>query len=299
MVRIRVIHASRLLAVCAAIVLAAVLAALGVRSVGGARATTKGAGGAAVQAAFSFFQPPPMEFELPGEDDHKDRALWVAPPSLGGDVAETPRTARPRVLIYHTHTHEAYAQTPGDPYEETEPWRTEDQAHSVVRVGDELKALLEARGFEVVHDVTDHEPPQLSTAYARSLDTLMGYADERFDLRIDLHRDAWDNSMAACAEIGGRRVAQLMLLVGNGGDYDVKPDYEANLAFATRLTQRLNALADGLCRPVLVKNGRYNQHVGTPSVLIEAGHNLNTLEEALAAMPYLARALEEMMREAG
>ena len=105
--------------------------------------------------------------------------------------------------------------------------------------------------------------------------------------------------MAACAEIGGRRVAQLMLLVGNGGDYDVKPDYEVNLAFATRLTQRLNALADGLCRPVLVKNGRYNQHVGTPSVLIEAGHNLNTLEEALAATPYLARALEEMMREAG
>ena len=39
MVRIRVIHASRLLAVCAAIVLAAVLAALVIRSAGGARAT--------------------------------------------------------------------------------------------------------------------------------------------------------------------------------------------------------------------------------------------------------------------
>ena len=88
-----------------------------------------------------------------------------------------------------------------------------------------------------------------------------------------------------------QRAAQLMLLVGDGGSYDEKPDYEANLAFATRLTEGLNALSPGLCRPVLVKHGRYNQHVGTPSLLVEAGHNLNTLEEALRAMPPLAEAL--------
>ena len=294
MVRIRVIHASKLLAVCAAIALAVALAALIFRSAGGARAA-QGPEKAAVQAAFSFLRPPPMEFELSGENEHTDSALWVAPPSLGAD-AETPRAARPRVLIYHTHTHEAYAQTPDDPYEETEPWRTEDQTRSVVRVGAELAALLEARGFDVVHDATDHEYPQLNTAYARSLDTLAGYADQSFDLRIDLHRDAWDSSMAACTEINGRRAAQLMLLVGDGGDYAVKPDYEANLAFAARLTERLNALSEGLCRPVLVKHGRYNQHMGTPSVLIEAGHNLNTLDEALEAMPCLADALDSLLR---
>ena len=83
---------------------------------------------------------------------------------------------------------------------------------------------------------------------------------------------------------------------GNGGNYEEKPDYEANLAFAARLTERLNALAEGICRPVLVKNGRYNQHAGTPSALIEVGHNLNTLEEALAAMPYLAEALDDLLR---
>jgi len=87
-----------------------------------------------------------------------------------------------------------------------------------------------------------------------------------------------------------------MMLVGNGGSYEVKPDYEANLAFAAQLTDRLNGLCEGLCRPVLVKNGRYNQHVGTPSVLIEVGHNRNTLSEALAAMPFLAEALDGLLR---
>ena len=296
MVRIRVIHASKLFAVLAAIVLAVALAVLIFRSTGRASAAACFRGEAAVQAAFSFFTPPPMEFELSGEDEHTDRIVWIAPDSLDIGAPPVGRAERPRVLIYHTHTHEAYAQTPEDPYVETEAWRTEDETHSVVRVGEELAALLTERGFEVVHDTTDHEYPHLNTAYARSLDTLLSYGDRAFDLRVDLHRDAWDSSQADCAFDGDARVAQLMMLVGNGGSYEVKPDYEANLAFAAQLTDRLNGLCEGLCRPVLVKNGRYNQHVGTPSVLIEVGHNRNTLSEALAAMPFLAEALDGLLR---
>ena len=293
MVRIRVVHASKLLAVLAAAALAIALAVLVFRSAGTARAAEYPRERAALQAAFSFWQPPPMEFELPGESARAGNAIWAAPETEQGQSADK---AALRVLIYHTHTHEAYAQTAEDPYVETEAWRTEDQAHSVVRVGEELKAQLEARGFEVVHDTTDHEYPHLNTAYARSLDTLMSYDQSDFDLRIDLHRDAWDSTLADCAYVDGQRAAQLMLLVGNGGSYEVKPDYETNLAFAARLTARLNGLAEGLCRPVMVKNGRYNQHAGTPSILVEAGHNLNTLEEALRAMPSLAQALDDVMR---
>ena len=47
----------------------------------------------------------------------------------------------------------------------------------------------------------------------------------------------------------------------------------------------------------MVKNGRYNQHLFTPSVLIEVGHNLNTLDEALASMPVLAEALADLLKE--
>ena len=56
-----------------------------------------------------------------------------------------------RVLIYHTHTYEAYEQT-GERYKETEKWRTAENEHNVVRVGEELAALLRSHGMEVVHD---------------------------------------------------------------------------------------------------------------------------------------------------
>ena len=293
MVKIKVIHASKLLAAAAAVILAIALSGLAVSASSGATQKTSGERAAAV-AAFSFWKPPKMEFELPVENEHAD-LIVLEDAAIQED--HTQPVARPRVLIYHTHTHEAYAQTAADPYRETESWRTEDQTHSVVRVGEALAALLTDYGFDVVHDTADYEYPKLNTAYARSLDMLETKRGETFNLCVDLHRDAWDKSMAECAYVGSQRAAQLMMLIGNGGNFDVKPDYEANLAFAARLTDRVNALCDGLCRPVMVKNGRYNQHLFTPSVLIEVGHNLNTLEEALASMPVLAEALADLLKE--
>ena len=293
MVKIKVIHASKLLAAAAAVILAIALIVLAVSASSGAAQGTSGERAAAV-AAFSFWRPPKMEFELPGENEHAD--LIVLEDAAVQEDHKQP-VERPRVLIYHTHTHEAYAQTAADPYRETESWRTEDQTHSVVRVGEALAALLTDYGFDVVHDTADYEYPKLNTAYARSLDMLETKRGETFNLCVDLHRDAWDKSMAECACIGSQRAAQLMMLIGNGGNFDIKPDYEANLAFAARLTDRINALCDGLCRPVMVKNGRYNQHLFTPSVLIEVGHNLNTLDEALASMPVLAEALADLLKE--
>lgn len=293
MVKIKVIHASKLLAAAAAVILAIALIVLAVSASSGAAQKTSGERAAAV-AAFSFWRPPKMEFELPGENEHAD-LIVLEDAAVQED--HTQPVERPRVLIYHTHTHEAYAQTAADPYRETESWRTEDQTHSVVRVGEALAALLTDYGFDVVHDTADYEYPKLNTAYARSLDMLETKRGETFNLCVDLHRDAWDKSMAECACIGSQRAAQLMMLIGNGGNFDIKPDYEANLAFAARLTDRINALCDGLCRPVMVKNGRYNQHLFTPSVLIEVGHNLNTLDEALASMPVLAEALADLLKE--
>ena len=293
MVKIKVIHASKLLAAAAAVILAIALIVLAVSASSGAAQGTSGERAAAV-AAFSFWRPPKMEFERPGENEHAD-LIVLEDAAVQED--HTQPVERPRVLIYHTHTHEAYAQTAADPYRETESWRTEDQTHSVVRVGEALAALLTDYGFDVVHDTADYEYPKLNTAYARSLDMLETKRGETFNLCVDLHRDAWDKSMAECACIGSQRAAQLMMLIGNGGNFDIKPDYEANLAFAARLTDRINALCDGLCRPVMVKNGRYNQHLFTPSVLIEVGHNLNTLDEALASMPVLAEALADLLKE--
>lgn len=76
---------------------------------------------------------------------------------LLGAETETPRK---RVLIYHTHTYEAYEQTQDDPYEETEKWRTADSAHNVVRVGEELPRCCAAWAWKSCMSVTAFEPAQ-------------------------------------------------------------------------------------------------------------------------------------------
>ena len=132
----------------------------------------------------------------------------------------------------------------------------------------------------------------MGTAYERSLKTIESYP-ERFDLIIDLHRDAYSPAVykTLSVKVGGADAAQLMLLVGNGKGFDDDPDYyPRNMAFAQKLTNRLGAISPGICQGVMVKNGRYNQHLGT-SILVEAGHNRNTLMEAIASMPYLADAI--------
>ena len=44
----------------------------------------------------------------------------------------------PRILIYHTHTYEAYEITETETYTPTEKWRTRDEQYNMVAVGDAL-----------------------------------------------------------------------------------------------------------------------------------------------------------------
>lgn len=206
-----------------------------------------------------------------------------------------------RILIYHTHTYEAYEQTAGNEYAEIEAWRTDDEAHNVVAVGKALAASLTALGFEVVHDTTAFEPPTLDDAYDRSLIMLEQRinAGETYDLYIDLHRDAIasTSTIKRTVNIGGEEVARFMVLVGKGttGGYTEKPDWEKNLAIAQRITDSLNDQCNSLARDVKVKTGRFNQHVTDACVLIECGMSCNTLEETLSGIPYLAQAIADAM----
>lgn len=233
--------------------------------------------------------------------------IFAKPAETSGFAIEVLQMETPavrRVLIYHTHTYEAFEQTGEKHYQETEKWRTADSAHNMIRVGEELAALLRSLGVDVTHDTTAFEPPVLSTAYARSLDMLerRAAAGERYDLYIDLHRDAYTASYGGSntVSVGGTEVAKLMLLIGKGEGvtgqgYDDKPDWQANLAIAQAITDDLNQQSPGLCRDVHIKSGRYNQHVAPACILVEAGNNKNTLEQVLAAMPYLADAIEHAL----
>ncbi len=212
-------------------------------------------------------------------------------------AVNTLRSDKPTILIYHTHTTEAYTQTEGETYKESGKWRTNDNTKNVVAVGETLKEILEKDyGFTVIHDTTDHEPPKLATAYDRSVVTMEKYHKEypSVVLFIDLHRDAYTSTDSAPCDfltINGVETARLMFVVGKGEKYSDKPYYDTNIVFAERMTAYLNTIDEKLCRPVRVKTGRYNQHVAPNCILVEVGHNANTLSQAKAAMPYFAESI--------
>lgn len=207
------------------------------------------------------------------------------------------RGDEPTVLIYHTHTTEAYTQTNDNPYVETSSWRTNETDKSVVAVGKALAERLRREyGYCVIHDTTNHEPPKLSTAYERSEETMRAYAAKYPTLRlfIDIHRDAYTVTGEPTSDYAvpyGDETCRVMCVVGEGTNYEIKPHYAENLTLAQRLTERLIAMDERLARPVRIKSGRYNQHIYPACLLIEVGHNANTLEQALAVVPYLADAL--------
>ena len=251
----------------------------------------------------SIFADAPAAAETPQATPESTRQPSPAPPQgFTLEVISPARTAANtgyRVLIYHTHTYEAYTATADMPYTPTEKWRTANDQRNMVAVGAQLAALLQSAGVDAVHDTTAFEPPKLSSAYERSLAMLKKrLADgERYDLYIDLHRDAYSkNNGPNTVEKDGETLARLLLLIGKGtgqtgAGYAEKPDWESNRAIAQAISNRLNLQCEGLCRGVTLKNGRYNQHIAPCCVLGEVGNNYNTLEEALAAMPYLANAI--------
>lgn len=253
-----------------------------------------------VQPAFA---EPVFSVELSPAEDEKVSSLstdintMLQVEILRESATLPPPYSNKRVLIYHTHTYEAYEQAEDDPYKQIEKWRTSDAGHNVVAVGKALAAALQALGIQVVHDTTAYEPPTLEDAYNRSLEMLeeRGASGEKYDLYIDLHRDAIASSstIRRTVNIGGVDVARFMVLIGKGttGGYAVKPDWEKNLVLAECITAALNQQCENLARDVKIKTGRFNQHIADCCVLIECGMNTNTLEEVLAGIPYLAEAI--------
>lgn len=209
----------------------------------------------------------------------------------------------PTVFIYHTHTTEAYRQVEGATYQESSEWRTRDNNQNIVAVGETLAAALRAQGFKVIHDTTDHEPPKLATSYLRSLQTMQEARAEHpeIDLFIDVHRDsANEGAQNDVAVVGGERCARMMFVVGTGEgsqktQYDEKPNWRENYTLAKSITAQLEELKEGLTRPIRVKTGRYNQHVADMCLLVEMGHNQNTLAEAKASARYLATAIAQVI----
>lgn len=253
------------------------------------------AANADAEPAFSHGTPLPTSVPEENEEPMQTEAplsisqVETAHLSHGLDL----RGKAPKILIYHTHTTEAYTATASSPYVQTYSYRTADAGKSVLAVGEALAERLRTQyGFSVIHDMTDHEPPSLKTAYDRSERTMRRYLEQypSLVLFIDVHRDASSDAQDYVV-VDGSPTARLMCVVGQGTKYKDKPDFDRNYALAAKLTENLRHIEKRLARDVRVKTGRYNQHVGQLSLLIEVGHNANTLEQALHAVPSLAESL--------
>ena len=200
------------------------------------------------------------------------------------------------ILIFHTHTCESYTPTEQYNYQQTGNFRTTDLNFSVARVGDELTNYLMGYGFNVVHDKTYHDYPAYTGSYTRSKTTVENILQSNpTDIIIDLHRDAIGSksNYDPSVKIGDDVAAQLMFVIGTNGGGLYHPNWQTNLKFAIELQQKANEMYPGLFKTMIVRNSRYNQHLGKAATIIEVGSTGNTLEQCMNSMKYLSKVLDE------
>ena len=194
----------------------------------------------------------------------------------------------PQILIVHTHGSESYSQSDGDTYEESDPYRTTDCTHNVVKVGEEMATVFRAHGFQVIHDTTLFDYPSYNGAYDRSKAAVEEWLEKYPTIQVvlDVHRDALVGSdgqvYKLISEEAGKKVAQVMLVIGSNGSGAEHPRWKDNLAFGVLLQQGLVRGYSELARPMVVRNSRYNQQLLPGSLLVEVGGHGNTLTEAIA-----------------
>lgn len=200
------------------------------------------------------------------------------------------------ILIFHTHTCESYTPSEQFQYQQTGNFRTIDLEYNVARVGDELSEYLKKYEFNVIHDKTYHDYPAYSGSYTRSASTVEKILKTNpSDIIIDLHRDAIGSksNYDPSVKIGDDVAAQLMFVIGTNGGGLYHPNWQSNLKFAIELQEKANEMYPGLFKPMIVRNSRYNQHLGSAACIIEVGSTGNTLEQCLMSMKYLAKVIDE------
>ncbi len=207
------------------------------------------------------------------------------------------KNGKPQILIMHTHTTECYLPEDREYYTDSDLTRTRDKTKSVCAVGDVIAKKLNDAGFVTIHDTTEHDYPAYNGSYTRSSETVKKYLQEYPDIKIviDLHRDSLKGNgvdrVKPVVEIGGKKAAQVMLVVGCGETLSGHENWEKNFSFAVKLHQTMEAFYPGLARPISFSIAKYNQHLTTGSILLEVGTESNSLEEAKYGGELAANAL--------
>lgn len=203
----------------------------------------------------------------------------------------------PQILIYHTHSQEGFVDTVEG-----------DDTTTIVGVGDYLAKLLsENYGYRVIHergvfDLVDGVLDR-NRAYDLSLQKVEEWLQKypSIEVVIDLHRDGVDGTKFV-TEYQGKPAAKLMYIVGmsrTADNVDISylpnPYVEENLAFALQMQLAAGKLCPDLMRNIYLMAYRFNMHVRPKTLLLEAGTQLNTLEEEKNAMEAFAEVLDKVL----
>ena len=224
-----------------------------------------------------------------------DRELMNAKNLLSKDLTLEKEDA-PQILIYHTHSQETYAD-----------YAAGNKKATVVELGNRLTALLEEKGYQVLHDTTSYDMAagklDRNHAYNYALDGIMGILQKYPSIQVvlDLHRDGVKENLHMVRTVNGKATAPIMFFNGMSQtpegeiEYLKNPYKTENLAFSLQMQLLAEEKYPDLTRKIFLKGLRYNLHVRPRSALVEVGAQTNTLEEALNAMEPLADLLDQVL----
>ena len=218
---------------------------------------------------------------------------------LEEDMSIKQDSSVPQILIYHTHSQEAFS--------DSREGETED---TIVGVGNYLTDLLEKKyGYKVIHvtDAFDIMGGELDRSkaydYARSSIEKVLEENPTVEVVIDLHRDGVPDDRHLVTEINGKQTAQILFY--NGLSYTVNqgavsylpnPYIEDNLAFSFQLEYQAAQYYPQFYSGIYLAGLRYNLHLRPRALLLEAGAQTNTVEEVRNAMEPFADILNRVLK---
>ena len=218
---------------------------------------------------------------------------------LGEDLTIQKDAAKPQILLYHTHSQEAFADSREGEVEDT-----------IIGVGNYLTELLTKNyGYQVIHvtEAFDMESGELdrSAAYDYAGTYLETILEENpsIEVVIDLHRDGVPENRHLVTEINGKSTAQIMFYNGlsytiarGSLDYLPNPYIQDNLAFSFQMEYQAAQYYPEFYRGIYLAGYRYNLHLRPRSVLVEAGAQTNTVQEVKNAMEPFADILNRVLQ---
>ena len=207
------------------------------------------------------------------------------------DMTISRDTEGPQILIFHTHSQEAFADSIEG-----------DTATSIVGIGTYLAQILtEEYGYQVIHHTGEYDKKSRNDAYSLVLPEIEQILADNPSIQIviDLHRDGFPEEAAKpVTDIDGRPTAKVMFFNGlsrtkhtGNISYLYNQYINDNLAFSYQMQKKAAEYYPGLTRKIYLNGYRYNMHLCPKSLLIELGSQLNTVEEARNAIEPLAHIL--------